>query len=217
VNRHDGGATLLKYPDRIFEIVSAVRAAVPATIPVSAKLRLGWDDMQAIHQNSEAAASGGATWIAIHGRTKVQGYTPPAYWKPIGEVRARLGIPVIANGEIWTLDDFKRCRDETQCKHYMLGRGALANPQLVTQIAVELGLLKKSAANDEEELAGEKRRWYPLLLRFAEISEKFANRSDYTACRIKQWLRIASHRRQITWFDEIKRLQGYQEILKWLA
>src|SRR5438552_4445369 len=89
VNFHDGGATLLKYPDRIREIVATVRAAVPADLPVSAKLRLGWDDPEAIHVNAARAAEGGADWITIHGRTKSQGYRPPAYWQPIGEIRAR--------------------------------------------------------------------------------------------------------------------------------
>ncbi len=98
VNRHDGGATLLQYPDRIREIVAAVRAAVPGHLPVSAKLRLGWDNIQAIHVNADRAAEGGASWITVHARTKSQGYRPPAYWKPLGEVRARLHIPVVANG-----------------------------------------------------------------------------------------------------------------------
>ena len=117
VNRHDGGAALLKYPERIRKIVEAVRQRVPKAIPVSVKLRLGWDSIDSIHRNAEEAAAGGADWLTIHGRTKVQGYTPPAYWKPIGEVQKRLGIAVVANGEIWSLEEFRRCRDETGCEH----------------------------------------------------------------------------------------------------
>src|SRR5207237_5465230 len=119
-------------------IVAAVRAAVPEQVPVSAKLRLGWDDIHAIHVNADRAAEGGASWITIHARTKCQGYRPPAYWKPIGEVRSRLPIPVVANGEIWTLDDLRRCRDETGCQHFMLGRGAVADPALARAAAREL-------------------------------------------------------------------------------
>ena len=104
VNRHDGGATLLKYPKRLREIVAAIRDAVPAEIPVSAKLRLGWDSIDAIDENAEMAAEGGANWITIHGRTRVAGYAPPAYWEPIGRVRKRLNIPVVANGDIWTIE-----------------------------------------------------------------------------------------------------------------
>jgi len=140
VNRHDGGATLLKYPRRIREIVSAVRAAVPAEIPVSAKLRLGWDSIDSIYENAEMAAEGGATWLTIHGRTRLAGYAPPAHWEPIGAVRERLVLPVVANGDIWTIEDFRRCREITGCKHFMIGRGALANPGLACQIAMELGI-----------------------------------------------------------------------------
>ena len=80
VNRHDGGATLLKHPRRIREIIAAIRAALPPDIPVSAKLRLGWDSLEAIDENADMAAEGGAAWITIHGRTRIQGYRPPAYW-----------------------------------------------------------------------------------------------------------------------------------------
>ena len=106
VNRHDGGATLLKFPHRIRDIVRAVREAVPTGVPVSAKMRLGWDSIDSIDENAAMAAEGGAAWIAIHGRTRLAGYAPPIFWEPIGRIRAALPIPVVANGDIWTLDDF---------------------------------------------------------------------------------------------------------------
>ena len=86
------------------------------------------------------AAEGGADWLTIHARTRTQGYKPPVYWKPIGIVRERLGLPVVANGDIWTLADFRQCREETGCRHFMLGRSALANPLLASQVAHELGI-----------------------------------------------------------------------------
>jgi tRNA-dihydrouridine synthase C len=142
VNSHDGGATLLKYPPRVREIVAAVRAAVPREVPVSAKMRLGWDTIDAIDENAQMAAEGGASWLTIHGRTRFAGYAPPIHWGPIGRIRERLGIPVVANGDIWTLEDFRRCRAATGCRHFMLGRGALANPLLSGQIAHELGIAR---------------------------------------------------------------------------
>lgn len=145
VNRHDGGATLLKYPHRIREIIRALRDALPPHIPVSAKLRLGWDTTDPILENAEQAALGGASWITIHGRTRLAGYAPPIHWGPIGEVRRLLHpLPVIANGDIWTLEDFRRCREITGCEHYMLGRGALVDPNLAPNIAAELGLAPAS-------------------------------------------------------------------------
>jgi tRNA-dihydrouridine synthase C len=211
VNRHDGGATLLQYPDRIRAIVAAVRAAVPADLPVSAKLRLGWDGIQAIHVNAERAAEGGASWITVHARTKCQGYRPPAYWKPLKEVRARLSIPVVANGEIWTLDDLRRCRDETGCQHFMLGRGALADPTLGRSAASELGIpvsgvLQRFARTPVECLA--------FISRYVEICRASEFPPGYILARLKQWLRIANHDGGMALFDTLKRCQDLAELLR---
>ena len=214
VNRHDGGATLLKHPLRIREIVAAVRAAVPASIPVSAKLRLGWDSMDAIDENSERAAEGGASWITIHGRTKVQGYIPPAYWEPIGRVRRRLGIPVVANGEIWTLDDFRRCRDVTGSEHFMLGRGALADPGLPQRIAAELGI---AVERPVVEFEGRVKEWISLLERFTEISDPSTRHPTYMVRRVKQWMRLAHGRFPSPWFEALKRAETLGEIYSTLG
>jgi tRNA-dihydrouridine synthase C len=223
VNRNDGGATLLKFPDRIREIVRAVRDAVPIQYPVSAKLRLGWDQIDAVHLNAERAAEGGASWITIHGRTKFQGYTPPAYWQPIGEVRKALSIPVVANGEIWTLDDFKRCRDQTGSEHYMLGRGALADPSLPHQIARELGIRFSTPSQvHEENLSTVAQSWIPLIRRFAEVTAQFAERSEAPrsgrpaaiTSRVKQWLRFVNLRFPSDWFQNAKRAQSLDEMLQ---
>lgn len=213
VNRHDGGALLLKYPDRIRAIVGAVRAALPAEIPVSAKLRLGWDDPCSIHRNAERAAEGGAAWLTIHGRTKTQGYRPPAYWQPIGAVRAAVGIPVVANGEIWSLDDFRRCRDETGCEHFMLGRGALATPTLARAAAWELGV---PGARPPAPFGKSPADWLPLLRRFADVYAAQVGAANYTATRIKQWLRIANHHGALPWFEAVKRQDGAEGLLKQL-
>jgi tRNA-dihydrouridine synthase C len=214
VNRHDGGATLLQYPDRIRAIVAAVRAAVPADLPVSAKLRLGWDNIQAIHVNAERAAEGGADWITVHARTKCQGYRPPAYWKPLGEVRARLRIPVVANGEIWTIDDLRRCRDETGCQHFMLGRGALADPTLGRKAACELGIpgsgLHQSFARTPVE-------WMSLISRYVELCSASGLPPAYTLARVKQWLRMTNHDGKLAWFDTLKGCQDLGELLHQLS
>jgi tRNA-dihydrouridine synthase C len=199
----------LKFPDRIRAIVSEVRQSLPPEIPLSAKLRLGWDDPSAIHLNAEMAAEGGASWITIHGRTRLQGYIPPAYWEPIGEVRKRLKIPVVANGEIWTLDDFKRCRDETQSEHFMLGRGALANPLLPLEIARELGILDQSGNAAQFQL-----NWGDLIQRFIEFGIEYTRRPGYLPSRIKQWVRMAHQRTPLSWYDTVKTLQDLDEILK---
>jgi tRNA-dihydrouridine synthase C len=214
VNRHDGGATLLRCPDRVRSIVAAVRAAVPSELPVSAKLRLGWDDVRAIHVNAERAAEGGADWLTVHARTKSQGYRPPAYWKPLGQVRARLGVPVVANGEIWTLDDLRRCRDETGCEHFMLGRGAVADPSLARAAARELGIPGAAAAGPFARTPAE---WLPLVRRFVALSVARAWAPAAIARRVKQWLRMANHDGRLGWFDVLKRRDSLADLLDQLG
>ena len=206
---HDGGASLLKHPDRIYQIVRTVRAAVPADLPVSAKMRLGWESMNDIHHNAERAAEAGASWITIHGRTKEQGYRPPAYWGPIGEVNRRLGrhIPIIANGDLWNLDAYLRCRDETQCEHYLLGRSALANPHLARQIA---GLQTESTRWEERET------WVPLLKRFSEITPVLPKLNSYLARRSKQWLNFARIAQPLPWWEDVKRMDSFADIIAYL-
>jgi tRNA-dihydrouridine synthase C len=214
VNRHDGGATLLQYPDRIRDIVTAVRAAVPADVPVSAKLRLGWDDIRAIHVNAERAAEGGAAWITVHARTKCQGYRPPAYWKPLGAVRGSLRIPVVANGEIWTLDDLRRCRDETGCHHFMLGRGALADPTLGRQVALELGIPGSGLPPAFGWTPAECRS---LISRYVDLCGRSGLPPVYVLARVKQWFRMANHGGKVAWFDAVKECQDLGELLRYLG
>ena len=209
VNRHDGGATLLKHPQRIREIVAAIRAALPPDVPVSAKMRLGWDTIDPIHENAAMAAEGGAAWITIHGRTKIEGYKPPAHWSPIGEVRARLGIPVVANGDIWSLESFRRCQDETGCLHFMLGRGALADPTLSHQIAAELGLVppRPSGLHDIPF------DWIAQLQRLVHWTKFFEGEaSRHTLPRMKQWLNLAKRHGDFQAFDEVKRAESVEEL-----
>jgi tRNA-dihydrouridine synthase C len=204
VNRHDGGASILREPCRVREIVAEVRAAVPQELPVSAKLRLGWDDIDSVYDNAAMAAEGGATWVTIHARTKVQGYNPPVYWQPIGRVRKMLDVPVVANGDIWTIQDFRRCQDETGCTHYMLGRCALANPPLPAQIAAELGLAPPSPAEPVD--------WLGLLEELACWTAYYADCvPKHTVMRFKQWLNLASRFGDFPHFDALKRIATVEE------
>lgn len=206
VNRHDGGASLLKHPERIREIVREVRAAVPPEIPVSAKMRLGWDTIDSIHLNAEMAAEGGATWITIHARTRTQGYNPPVFWRPIGEVRAALDVPVIANGDIWTLDDFRRCRDMTGCRHFMLGRSAMADPHLSWAVAADLGLpIAPKPCLD----------WPVILSRLVFWLDYYGQGAHPRPLqRMKQWLSLARRHGDFPAFDRLKRLDREEEFFE---
>src|SRR5574344_946937 len=130
VNRHGGGASMLQDPESIARLVAAVRRAVPAHLPVSAKMRLGFDDRGLMRECAQAMVENGACELVVHARTKVEGYRPPAYWELIPEIRAVVNVPVIANGEIWTVQDALRCREQSGCSDLMLGRGSVADPGL---------------------------------------------------------------------------------------
>jgi len=210
VNRHDGGAALLRFPKRIRDIVSAIRRALPSTVPVSAKLRLGWDRLDSIDENSEMAAEAGASWLTIHARTRLQGYAPPVYWAPIGRARERLGIPVVANGDIWSVEDCRRCREETGCRHFMLGRGALADPRLAGRIAAELGI-------KSQERGGQTRQsidWPAELQRLVDWTPRVNEEiPEHTVYRLKQWLNLAATFGDFRHFDAIKRSRSVDELL----
>lgn len=134
VNNHGGGAVLLDTPETVHAIVAAVRAAVPADIPVSAKMRLGVKDRSRMVENAQGIEAAGAQWLTVHARTKEDGYRPPAHWEAIAEIRAGVQLRVIANGEMWTPEDAQRCREVSGCGDLMLGRGAVTRPDLVNRI-----------------------------------------------------------------------------------
>jgi tRNA-dihydrouridine synthase C len=139
VNRHGGGAALLDDPELLFKILKAVRCAVPAHQPVSAKMRLGFNDASRAVECAIALAEGGASELVVHARTKVDGYRPPAFWERIPAIRDAIKIPVIANGEIWTVEDAKRCREISGCDSLMLGRGMVTSPGLALAIKASTG------------------------------------------------------------------------------
>lgn len=134
VNRHDGGASLLRDPERVYRVVDAVSRAVDGDVPVTAKLRLGFSDRRLALACAQAAEAGGARHLAVHARTRNEGYRPPAHWEWIARINRHVNIPVIANGDIWTLEDYWKARSLSGCKDVMLGRGVLADPGLPRRI-----------------------------------------------------------------------------------
>ncbi|WP_182345148.1 tRNA dihydrouridine synthase [Comamonas koreensis] len=188
VNRHGGGAALLQDPVAIHAVVSAVRGAVPAAMPVSAKMRLGFNDRALMLDCALAMQEAGACELVVHGRTKLDGYRPPAYWDQIARIREAVRIPVVANGEIWTVEDALRCQAESGCQDLMLGRGIVADPGLAWRIR------KAVAERDGLPLPAGMRdvQWpdlLPALLRFWQlVCEDLEPRQR--AGRLKQWLNL---------------------------
>jgi len=130
--RAQAGSALLKNPDKIKEIVKAVVNAV--SVPVTVKIRSGWDDN---HINAVEVAKkieeAGASAIAIHARTRSQGYSGKADWSIIKQVKEAVNIPVIGNGDVTSCYLAKQMLDETGCDAVMIGRGVLGNPWLIKE------------------------------------------------------------------------------------
>ena len=126
------GSALLKDPQKIKEIVEAVVKAVPC--PVTVKIRSGWDEksINAVEVAKECEKAG-ASAIAIHARTRSQGYSGSANWDIIKQVKESVSIPVIGNGDIKSCFDAKEMIDKTNCDAIMIGRGVLGNPWLIKE------------------------------------------------------------------------------------
>lgn len=137
VNFHGGGAALLDDPENLLRIVAAVRKVVPTNIPFTAKMRLGVSDPGRAVECALALTAGGVDELVVHGRTRDDGYRPPARYGWIARVREAVRVPVIANGEIWNVEDALRCRAESGCEDLMLGRGAVADPFLARRLRGE--------------------------------------------------------------------------------
>lgn len=170
--RAQAGSALLKNPDKVYEIVEAVVKAVP--IPVTVKIRSGWDKehINAV-EIAKVVEKAGAKAIAVHGRTRSQGYSGNADWNIIKQVKQNVGIPVIGNGDIRSCYDAKKMIDETGCDAVMIGRAALGNPWLIKECVdyLENGIIPEPVTEQEK---------YDMILKHIELlknqkNEKVAN------------------------------------------
>ncbi len=133
ITKNGGGSSLLRDPQTAIEIVEAVCLAVE--VPVTVKTRIGWSDdsINAVEFSRQMEAAG-AQMITLHGRTRAQGYSGTARWDWIAKVKAALSIPVIANGDIFSVESALRCLRQTQADGIMCSRGTLGYPYLVGEI-----------------------------------------------------------------------------------
>ena len=130
-SRGHAGADLMRDPERAVQIVKALKKACLG-VPISVKTRLGWASEDEILRFAPLLEQAGADALTIHGRTKKQCYSGQANWEAIGRVVKLLSIPVIANGDIKSAEDIKKCLEVTGADGVMIGRAALGNPWLLS-------------------------------------------------------------------------------------
>jgi tRNA-dihydrouridine synthase C len=182
VNRHGGGAMLLAEPERLFRIAEAVRRSVPAGIPFTAKMRLGVSDTAKALDCARALAAGGIVSLVVHARTRADGYRPPAHWEWVARIRDVVALPVTANGEVWTGDDYARCRAVSGSTDVMIGRGAVADPFLARRIRALAG----GDPPDQDRAA----EWLELLPLLADYWQQVLLKVEarHAPGRLKLWL-----------------------------
>lgn len=225
VNKHDGGASLLKDPERIYKIVSHLRDNLPKHIPVSAKVRLGFEDKSKCKDIARAVNDAGAAFLGVHARTKMEAYKPPAHWEFIALMREQVSLPVLANGDIWNVEDWKRCKEVSGCGDFILGRGAYAFPELANEIRREAGKLQVKSPMEKgldifpspEIKKTSKHTWedtYLLYKSFLKNSNEVYG-TTYSIKRSKQWLRFLqnTYPEGSPHFDQTKRLKSYEEMV----
>lgn len=194
VNRHDGGASLLQNPSRLYDVITAVKQAVK--IPVTAKVRLGFENKDLHLDIARACSDAGAALLTVHARTKKEGYVPPAHWEYIARMREVITIPVLANGEIWNTQDYSTCARVSGVKDVALGRGLVGRPDLALQIKQ---MAEPMTWNDAREK-------YLLPFFHMSLSERGP---AFAVARVKQLLKFLSRgfSEAVTLFEQIKTLK----------
>ncbi|MDP2922228.1 MAG: tRNA dihydrouridine synthase DusB [Candidatus Omnitrophota bacterium] len=164
ITKQGKGAALLKEPKKLQILLAAIVKEVK--LPVSVKLRLGWENAKNAVNIAKHAQDSGVRAICMHGRTRVQGYQGEVDYCAIKKVKEALGIPVIASGNIWSASLAKKMFEETGCDAIMVARGALGNPWIFKEIEEFLATGKILARPSAKEVLATMKRHLDLCIDF---------------------------------------------------
>lgn len=178
VNRHSGGAALLQYPQQIETIIKTLKERLPQNIRLTAKMRLGLSDTTPAIACAQAIERGGASAVTVHARTKDEAYLPPAHWEWFSRIQNSISIPVIANGDIFSVADFYHLIECFPTENIMLGRGMLMQPDLAKQIKASVSGKFVTPMNHDDIIQ--------LLRDFFTQAQR--QHEKYALSRLKQWL-----------------------------
>ena len=169
------GAALGRQPSRIRRIVAAMKASVQH-VPITVKIRLGWNDKARNYLEVAAAAvDGGADAIIVHGRTRQARYTMAADWNAIGEVAAAVGVPVVGNGDLLFRHEIRNALTTSGCAGVMIARGALIKPWIF-----------REAEGGDEDLSAEER--LAIYRRYVALAKAHWGEDEYATTRIREFL-----------------------------
>lgn len=177
------GAYFSKHPEQMTKIITKLKDST--NLPVTAKIRIGWDNQSINHiKQLDIIQDAGADAIAVHGRTKKQGYSGKANWTAIKQVKDKSDIPVIANGDIFCAEDARKLLNKTNADGLMIGRGAIGNPRIFEECYEFLYNNKTLPPQTEQERGN-------LLLQFI---------NDYSNPKIQKVFRQPELKQQCMWF-----------------
>jgi nifR3 family TIM-barrel protein len=192
------GAALGREPPRVEEAVRAIRAAV--RVPVTVKIRAGWDEGEVnCVEVARAAERGGASAVALHGRTRTQMYSGKARWELVRAVKQAISIPVLGSGDVWTADDALRMREETGCDAVLVARGACGNPWIFRELrAAERGLPRPGPPSRDE--------WVGVMLRHVALQIEHRRRQRPAEPREEaERVAIRELRKHLLWYTRGRR------------
>ncbi|MFV0489794.1 MAG: tRNA dihydrouridine(16) synthase DusC [Vibrio fluvialis] len=187
VNQSKGGAALLQHPELIYQVIKACRDAVPSDIPVTAKIRLGWENPDDCFEIVDAVQQAGADELTVHARTKAGGYKASEIkWNYIDQIRQKTTVPLIANGEIWNYADGQACIETTGVDSLMVCRGALNVPNLGNIVKHNHSAMPWHEVVDllleysEYEVRGDKGKYYPNRVKqwFSYLRQSYPQAAD---------------------------------------
>jgi tRNA-dihydrouridine synthase C len=197
VTGRGAGSSLLKAPNFLYEVAKTVVKAV--SVPVTIKMRSGYEDTSLFQENVLAAEASGVSFITLHPRTKIEGYKPPARWELIAIAKELVKIPVVGNGDITKIQDALNILSDTKCDALMIGRGAIMNPFLFLQIRAHFA---KKNHETSWEMVEKYLRHY-----FISLPEKMVEKTKIN--KLKQLIGFLCQSR-LSWIEQRKPLLSVQ-------